>query len=166
MRGSSEQSGATTVEFALVAVLFFTLVFGLLSFGWFLWTKQALTAAAREAARYGIATQTSLNGGPQYKDCVGIRAAAVFYAPELELKASEINVRYYEATVTNLASASPKADCQAGGAPDPSTVPIGDGDRVVVEISRVMSQTLPFMGGWSPTAHATAARTVFPVGAG
>jgi Flp pilus assembly protein TadG len=165
MQDSSGESGTTAVEFALVAILFLTLVFGLLSFGWFLWTKQALTAAAREAARYGIATETGDNG-PRYQDCAGIRKAAVTYAPELGLKSSEIRIRYYAATVTNLTSAVPKADCQAGGPPDPTPTTILDGDRVVVEISRVMSQTLPFVGGWTPTARATAARTVFPQGAG
>jgi Flp pilus assembly protein TadG len=163
MRDLDEQSGTTAVEFALVAVLFFTLVFGILAFGWFLWTQQALTAAAREGARYGIATESGLNG-PQYVDCDGIRQAAIRFSPDMGLSTGEISVRYYAATVTDLKAATAKADCQAGGPPLPTVSLIGDGDRVVVEIVRPMDMPLPFLGGWSPTARATAARSVFPVG--
>jgi Flp pilus assembly protein TadG len=163
MRDLDEQSGATAVEFALVAVLFFTLVFGILAFGWFLWTQQALTAAAREGARYGIATESGATG-PQYVDCGGIRQAAVRFSPDMGLSADEIQVRYYAATVTDLGTATPKADCQPGGLPVPTVTLIGDGDRVVVEIIRPLDMPLPFMGGWSPTARATAARSVFPAG--
>jgi TadE-like protein len=50
-RGS--QSGAAAVEFALVFPVFAALVMGSLDFGYFFFTKQVVTNAAREGARAG-----------------------------------------------------------------------------------------------------------------
>jgi Flp pilus assembly protein TadG len=43
--------GAAAVEFALIAPLFFILVFGMIQFGWYLWTAEYTNSAARETAR-------------------------------------------------------------------------------------------------------------------
>lgn len=45
------ERGAAAVEFALVSVVFFTLVFGIIQFGLWFWSWQAAGHAAREAAR-------------------------------------------------------------------------------------------------------------------
>ena len=45
--------GAAAVEFGLVALVLFTLVFGILQFGFWFWSWQAAGHAAREAARVG-----------------------------------------------------------------------------------------------------------------
>ena len=51
---SRDQRGATTVEFAIVAMLFFLLLFGIIDFGLLFFNQQVITNAAREGARYGI----------------------------------------------------------------------------------------------------------------
>jgi Flp pilus assembly protein TadG len=43
--------GAAAVEFALVAVLLFSLIFGIIAFGFALFNQQGAVTAAREAAR-------------------------------------------------------------------------------------------------------------------
>jgi competence protein ComGC len=48
------ENGATMVEFAIVAFLFFTLVFGIIEFGLLLFNQQVITNAGREGARSGI----------------------------------------------------------------------------------------------------------------
>jgi Flp pilus assembly protein TadG len=48
------QRGATLVEFALGATVFITALFAVLEFGRALWTHNALSDAARRAARYAI----------------------------------------------------------------------------------------------------------------
>ena len=48
------QQGATTVEFAIVGLLFFTLLFGIIEFGLLLFNQQVVTNAGREGARAGI----------------------------------------------------------------------------------------------------------------
>ncbi|NNC91683.1 MAG: pilus assembly protein [Acidimicrobiia bacterium] len=55
-RRSSEDDGAVLVEFALVAGLFFMLVFGMVDYGLAINTKTQLTNAGREGARLGTVT--------------------------------------------------------------------------------------------------------------
>jgi Flp pilus assembly protein TadG len=71
----TDENGAAAVEFALLAMLLFTLLFGILQFGLWFWCWQTGAHAAREAARFaavepcdesGIAGKASaaLNGAP------------------------------------------------------------------------------------------------------
>lgn len=48
-----EERGAATVEFAIIALVLFSLVFGIIEFGILMFDKQVLTNASREAARAG-----------------------------------------------------------------------------------------------------------------
>jgi Flp pilus assembly protein TadG len=47
----SRQGGAAAVEFAIVSMLLFTLLFGIVQYGFYFYSKQAASAAVREAAR-------------------------------------------------------------------------------------------------------------------
>lgn len=49
-----DNKGAASVEFAIVAVLFLALVFGIIEFGILMFDKQVLTNASREGARAGV----------------------------------------------------------------------------------------------------------------
>jgi len=42
------------VEFALVAPLFFLLIFSIIEFGWYVYQVQSINEAAREGARYAV----------------------------------------------------------------------------------------------------------------
>lgn len=48
------QKGTAAVEFAIIAPLLFTILFGIIEFGLLLYDKQVITNASREGARYGI----------------------------------------------------------------------------------------------------------------
>jgi Flp pilus assembly protein TadG len=50
----STERGATLLEFAIAATVFMTLMFGVVEFGRFLWTHNALSDAARRGARYAV----------------------------------------------------------------------------------------------------------------
>jgi Flp pilus assembly protein TadG len=52
------RNGVAAVEFALVAPIFFLLVFGLIEFGRMMMVQQALTNAAREGSRVAILSTT------------------------------------------------------------------------------------------------------------
>ncbi len=58
---SAARSGSTTVEFALVGLLFFALIIGVIEFGRLLWTLNALHYGAQQAARCA-AVNSSLCG--------------------------------------------------------------------------------------------------------
>ena len=51
---SREQTGASMVEFSLVALVFFILIFGIIELGLLLFNQQVVTNAGREGARHGI----------------------------------------------------------------------------------------------------------------
>lgn len=48
------QRGSTVAEFAIVAGLFFMIIFGIIEFGRLLYTHNALTDATRRGARYAV----------------------------------------------------------------------------------------------------------------
>lgn len=53
-RGGIRRGGAAVVEFAIVAPVFFLLVFGMIEFGRMVMVQQIITNAAREGARVAI----------------------------------------------------------------------------------------------------------------
>jgi hypothetical protein len=53
-RGALRGRGQALVEFAIVAPIFFLLLFSIIEFGWYVYSVQTLNEAAREGARYAI----------------------------------------------------------------------------------------------------------------
>ncbi len=60
------ESGAAAVEFALVSLLLITLLFGILQYGFYFWSRSAANAAVREGAR-----RVSVG---DYADCAALKA--------------------------------------------------------------------------------------------
>jgi TadE-like protein len=58
----SRRRGAAVVEFALVAPIFFVLVFGILEIGRLVMVQQLLTTASREGARIAITEGATVSG--------------------------------------------------------------------------------------------------------
>ena len=50
----NNERGTTIAEFAVVALLFFTVIFGIIEFGRLLYTHNALTDATRRGARFAV----------------------------------------------------------------------------------------------------------------
>jgi Flp pilus assembly protein TadG len=55
----ANRAGATTVEFALVGLLFFALILGVIEIGRVLWTYNALHYAVQQAARCASVNTTN-----------------------------------------------------------------------------------------------------------
>jgi Flp pilus assembly protein TadG len=53
-RFNSDEQGTTLVEFSIAALVFLTVVFGVIEFGRALWVHNALSDAARRGARYAV----------------------------------------------------------------------------------------------------------------
>ena len=51
MKAGHPQDGAAAVEMAIITPLLFTLVFGIIMFGWTFWRLQSMEAAVREGGR-------------------------------------------------------------------------------------------------------------------
>lgn len=59
-----KESGAATVEFALVAAIVFTLLFGIIDFSYIFWGTLSMQHAVREGARYAVTGQSNLFTNP------------------------------------------------------------------------------------------------------
>lgn len=70
--GKNER-GATIAELAVVALLFFTMVLGIIEFGRLLYTHNALTDATRQGARYG-----ALHHGANADDIQAVKNFVVY----------------------------------------------------------------------------------------
>lgn len=60
----SSESGVTTVEGAVILLIFFMLLLGVIEAGQFMKTRQVLTNAAREGARFAVAPTSGTNTLP------------------------------------------------------------------------------------------------------
>jgi Flp pilus assembly protein TadG len=67
------ERGATVAEFAVVALLFFTIMFGIIEFGRLLYIHNALTDATRAGARYG-----SIHHGASDADKLAVKNYVVY----------------------------------------------------------------------------------------
>ena len=54
MKNRTGERGATMAEFAIISVVFFMIIFGIIEFGRLFYTHNALTDAARRGARYAV----------------------------------------------------------------------------------------------------------------
>ncbi len=64
----TDQRGASTVEFAIIVVLFFVLIMGFIDFGRAVWTYHTLSHATREGARYAIVHGSKSNNPATFND--------------------------------------------------------------------------------------------------
>ena len=67
------ERGTTMAEFAVVALLFFTILFGIIEFGRLLYTHNALTDATRKGARYA-----SIHHGANASDELAVKRFVVY----------------------------------------------------------------------------------------
>ncbi len=119
------------IEFALVLPVLFLVIFGLFEVGRAVFIYSTVVTAAREAARYGSASDWDNAANAriykgQYLDCSGIleKAQNIDFMSAF----SQITVQYYRGT-TRIAT------CQGTNfVYDNSSYKIQSGDRIVVEV--------------------------------
>jgi hypothetical protein len=121
------EKGQATVEFALTAVAFFMIVFGIIEFGYLLFVYSSVFNAARESARYGTSIGTNSAGVPHERDCAGIRAAGIRVGGIVGVATTGIEIRYdHGPTDTRAWSSLPTCE---------SNLTTVLGDRISVHIS-------------------------------
>ena len=64
--------GAMAVEFALVALVFFIMIFGIIDFGWYFFVKHTLKLANQKGTRVGMVTDNDASVTQKIKNCASI----------------------------------------------------------------------------------------------
>ena len=86
--------GQGMVEFAIIIPVALTLMLGILEFGRLMIIYIDVNSASREAARYGAAIGNNGSGVLYYRDCTGIRNAAIRVGQIAGVNSSEITITY------------------------------------------------------------------------
>ncbi len=106
-----DERGAALVEFTIGALVFLTATFGVLELSRLLWTHNALSDAARRAARYAVNQANPSDANPEAApvDADAVKRVAVFGNPEgtgdpvvNSLDTDNVSVDYTDSTVTGL----------------------------------------------------------------
>jgi Flp pilus assembly protein TadG len=105
MRRSRSRGGAA-IEFALVLPVFLLVVFGAVEYGYYFWSEQIVTAAAREGARAGTtvdpddgtdaARSAAMAVARNYMTAAGLQPQGVNATPTtvLGMTAIEVDISY------------------------------------------------------------------------
>lgn len=147
--------GTSLTEFALVAPLVLLILFGVIEFGRYVGHVTSVVTAAREGARYGVATGDSGGGVPRFVDCDEIRAAARSLATLADVADTDITISYDHGP-----GSSAFLTCPAGTTADPAQIITND--RIVVTVTKNYTPVVPLAGKFigNQTLTSTAHRTI------
>ncbi|HFC08881.1 MAG TPA: pilus assembly protein [Chloroflexi bacterium] len=148
-QGRALRAGQTLVEFALVFLLLFTVVMGIIEFGHLITVYAATITASREAARYGDAIGPGADDAnvPRYQDCTGITATALRIGRLANMTAADVTITYDHGPGTTVFATCP-----------PASVALGD--RIIVSVTGHYRPWVPLFPTVNLTFHASAARTI------
>ena len=134
---SAKPAGQSAVEFALVLPILLIILIGILEVGHLIFVYVTVFNASREAARYGAATGT-VNGDEQFRDCAGIKNAALRLRFLADYDANDITIRYDQGPGTTQSPI-----CENMSTNDWALVE--QGSRVTVTISANFEMYMPFL---------------------
>ncbi len=125
-RQNRRRSAATTVEFAMVAILLFMLLFGIFEYGRFLFVYHVTTNAARDAARFACVHTSggTMPGEPATittNDVIGVWQTGMFNSQQygtgmcgMESQITGWTVNVFAVTDANLYASPPVIDPTQG----------------------------------------------------
>jgi len=149
-RAVSDERGSALIEFAVCATAFITLMFGIIEFGFAIYSYNFVSNAAREASRYAMvrgSTCSGLSGGCPMTGCTQ-GASCPSLLTYVESIAVGINT-------TNL---SVQATCTSGGTY--SALPCAPGTAVQVKVQYTFALFKP-LSARTLTMVSTSQRTVW-----
>jgi Flp pilus assembly protein TadG len=151
----SEESGSSLVEMAISSSILFAVLFGLIYFGWAMYTYDFISDAAREGARYAIVRGSECTG---FSDCNATQTQIASYVKSLGypgLDASKLTVTAEWWTVTQPGGAATTiTDC--GGTPKVGSVVCNEpGNAVQVSVQYDFPISIPY---WTSTTMSMVSR--------
>jgi Flp pilus assembly protein TadG len=146
------EAGQGLAEFALVALVFFTLVFGIIDFCMFVYTNSFVTNAAQQGARYAMvrgADWASSCASVTSYDCQATAGDVQTYVlslqhPGINLVASNITTSWPGTTAAGVACATANAQ----------------GCEVSVQVSYTFTLNIPGVPAASKVLTSTAVETI------
>jgi Flp pilus assembly protein TadG len=145
------------VEFALALPIFLLALYGLMEVGRLIFMNAAVASASREGARYASAWGDNGNGD-QWRDCDGIRSAAMNVGFLLGLQKSSILIYYDSGPGTAQTSY-----CPSNKSMD-NNVTLSQGQRVIVTVNATYNPVLPlFLPLTLKNMSSTTRRTVMGI---
>jgi len=146
--GKSTEKAQGMVEFAIAIPILLMLILGIMEIGRLIFAFNAVSAASREAARFGSAVGGT-NGLPRYMDCEEIKATAMRFGGLVGLEEDDILIQYDEGPDTVIVSTT----C-------PPTHPVKLGDRIVVNVRVDYQPILPLLNVPPIPIRADSAHTI------
>jgi Flp pilus assembly protein TadG len=143
------------LEFALVSVILFLLIFGILEVGRYLFIYASIITSSREAVRYGSVSGLTDAGVLHYQDCAGIRNTARRLAFFQTLADSDIVIEYDTGPGTAVIDV-------CDGVVDAAINP-APGERIVVTVTGVFEPIAPLLPFNTNTIVSTSARTIMGI---
>ena len=151
-RDHHKEDGQALIEFALTAILFLVLIFGIIEVGRLLFSVAAIRTAAREGARYGSAAGGLASGVDNfYEDCAGIEAAATRIGNYAGLQNWDVEIAYDSGADTAIID-----ECDT--LVDPEDIELGH--RVVVTTTGTIVPFVGFLPLPEITYSSTSRRTI------
>jgi Flp pilus assembly protein TadG len=145
------------VEFALVVVLLFVLIFGILEVSRLLFIYASVITSSKEAVRYGSASGINEAGNLYYQDCAGIRNTARRLAFFQNLSDDKIEITYDKGPGTAETSYSP-----CNGSVDTGVIPAA-GDRIRVKVTGNFTPIVSIVPLSTRTIASSSERTILGV---
>lgn len=97
------QAGVAAVEFALIAIVFFTLLLGIIEFGRFLYVRNTVQEVTRNAAREAVVRWTDQISNIQHDAVFSPNSGGDPTLPASnEISSSEIRIHYMSAPTTEI----------------------------------------------------------------
>jgi len=141
-RGDGDgERGAALVEFSLVAILLFMLMFGIIEFGRYVAFVEGVNTATREGARFASSTNN-------FGDCTAILDYTKVLSSVSNIEDADITVQYFREGAGVPYTTCPLAPTPFDPDGDLTTVgptEIQPGDQVVVTVSRDFSSIAPIV---------------------
>jgi Flp pilus assembly protein TadG len=129
--------GANLVEFAMIAPLLFLLLFGVIEFARLVHGFSTVWTAAREGARYATTVGDLDSDGIQnFLECDEITSIAVAKVVATDLDQSDVTVKYYDHSGTEV------ADCDVN---PPIAADIDSGFTIEVEATASFDAIVPLL---------------------